>query len=435
MVKIGIRREEKRFERRVPIVPEDVRRLVAEGVEVVVQPSEQRVFSDDEYLSAGARIEEDLRECDVVFGIKEFPMDFLWKGGKYAFFSHTIKGQPHNMPLLAELLKKGCSLVDYEKVTDEKGRRLILFSREAGVAGMVETLWALGRRLLFEGIETPFADVKRASVYRDTADLKEALKKIGLRIKRDGLPKEVVPLVVGIGGYGNVSKGAQEVLDVLPVEEIEPDELLRSYGRMVDGKRIYKVVFMEKHTVKPKKAGVEFDLQDFFAHPEKYEPTFERYLEYLTVYVNAVYWEPKYPRLITKAAVGKLFRMVKRPRLRVIGDVSCDIEGAVEVTLSATTPGAPVYTYDPEGEGIVDGYEGRGVVVMAVDILPAELPADSSRHFSKMLSPFVGHIAGANWDADFRSLKLPSEIKRAVIVHKGELTPDYRYLEAFLRSS
>jgi len=434
MSRIGIRREDRRFERRVPIVPEDVKRLIEEGLEVVVQPSEQRVFSDEDYVSAGARLDEDLTECAVVFGIKEFPIDFLWDGGRYAFFSHTIKGQSHNMPLLAELLKKGCSLVDYEKVTDESGRRLILFSHEAGVAGMVETLWTLGRRLLYEGIETPFADVRRAAEYRDTADLKEALKEIGLRIEREGLPDEVVPLVVGIGGYGNVSKGVQEVLDVLPVEEVEPDELLKLSGKMVDGRRVYKVVFMEKHTVRPKDANASFDLQDFFAHPEKYEPVFEKFLEHLTVYVNAVYWEPKYPRLITKKAIKELFRRFDRPKLRVIGDISCDIEGAVEITLSATSPGAPVYTYDPEGEGIVDGYEGRGVVVMAVDILPAELPADSSRHFSKMLLPFVSAIARADWDADFGSLRLPPEIKRAVIVHRGELTPDYRYLKAFLQT-
>lgn len=433
-MKIGVRREEKPFERRVPIVPADIPRLLSEGIEVFVQPSKQRVFTEEEYISAGAHIREDLKDCVLVFGIKEFPIDFLWDKGRYAFFSHTIKGQPHNMPLLRELLRRRCSLIDYEKVTDERGRRLILFSREAGVAGMVETLWVLGRRLLFEGIRTPLVDVKRPLEYNDIAHLKEAMAEVAARIKRDGLPYEILPLVIGIGGYGNVSKGAQEVLDILPVKEVEPDELSRLSEGKTSQNVIHKVVFMEKHTVRPKEKGVNFDLQDFFSHPERYEPVFEKYLNYLTVYVNAVYWEPKYPRLITKEAVKRLFKEYKKPKLRVVGDISCDIEGAVEITLSATSPGLPVYTYDPDGEGIVDGYEGYGIVVMAVDILPSELPVDSSRHFSKMLLPFIRPAVSANWNASFESLKLPPEIKRAVIVHGGELTPDYRYLEPFLRN-
>ncbi len=431
-MKIGIRREDKRFERRTPIVPEDVPKILAEGVGVVVQPSGRRVFTDEQYTAAGARLDEDLSDCEIVFGIKEFPVSFFREGGRYAFFSHTIKGQEHNMPMLRALLEKGCTLVDYEKVTDESGRRLILFGRHAGLAGMAETLWALGRRLESEGFRTPLSKIRRASEYRDIEHLKEALKEVGAEIERDGLPPKVAPLVVGIAGYGNVSRGAQEVLDALPTEEIDPARLESLPESEMLNNRIYKVVFMEKHTVRPKDATAEFDLQDFFAHPERYESVFEKFLPHLSVLVNAVYWEPGCPRLISKAAAKRLFRAEKAPKLRVIGDISCDIEGAVELTLTSTTPGSPVFTYDPEGEGIVDGYEGRGVVVMAVDILPAELPADSSRHFSKMLLPYAARMAKTDWDEEFDALALPREIKNAVIVHKGALTPQYEYLGEFV---
>lgn len=431
---IGIRREDKsEWERRAPLVPDDVKDLVAgHGIAVVVQPSANRIFPDEEYAAAGARVQEDLSPCRVIFGVKEVPPQLLLPGKTYVYFAHVIKGQPYNMPMLKRLLDLGCTLIDYEKVTDEKGRRLIFFGRHAGWAGMLDSLWALGRRLAWEGVPNPFTAIAQAHTYPDLQAARQAVQEVGHRIQQEGLPPTLAPLVVGFAGYGNVSRGAQEIFDLLPVREVEPDEL----GDLFEGNggrfTVYKVVFKEAHTVEPMSPGSDFDLQDYYAHPERYRARFPVYLPYLTVLVNAIYWEPRYPRLVTKADLTRLFSQTEHPRLRVIGDISCDIEGGIECTVKCTDPGNPVYVYDPLTEQITDGYAGKGVVVLAVDILPTELPREASVDFSAVLKQFAPVIACADYTVPFEELALPPEIKRAVIAYQGELTPNYQYLKRYL---
>ena len=431
---IGVRREDKsRWERRVPVTPEDARKLKEEhGIEVWVQPSPIRVFTEDEFTQAGAVVQEDISACPVVFAVKEMPLDFFEPGRTYIFFSHTIKGQPHNMPMLKRMLDLGCTLIDYEKVTNENGRRLIFFGRHAGLAGMIETLWALGRRLDWEGIPNPFTRLRHMYEYKDLTEAKETISDIGNQIKAEGLPEPVAPVICGVAGYGNVARGVWEILDLLPIVEIEPREVAsvaESPDRATNA--IYKVVFKEEHTVEPISPNVRFELQDYYDHPEKYRGTFERHVPYLTMIVNCVYWEEKYPRLVTKEYLQQLYG-AGDPRLRVIGDISCDIEGAIECTVDSTEADEPVFVYDPCTGEATEGYEGEGPVVMAVDILPSELPREASIDFSGVLSAFVPAIAKADYSVPFEQLDLPPEIKRAVVAYQGELTPDYRYIEQFL---
>jgi len=154
MRKVGIRREDKdAWEARVPLVPDDVRGIVAScDATVCVQPSALRVFPDDAFASAGAVVTEDLDDCDIVLAVKEIPEAQFRPGKTYVFFSHTIKGQPYNMDMLRRMMELGCQLLDYERIVDEHNARLISFSRFAGIAGVVDTLWALGRRLEWEGL-------------------------------------------------------------------------------------------------------------------------------------------------------------------------------------------------------------------------------------------------------------------------------------------
>jgi alpha-aminoadipic semialdehyde synthase len=431
---IGIRREDKsRWERRVPVTPEDARKLKEEhGIEVWVQPSPIRVFSEEEFTQAGAIVQEDLSPCPVILAVKEMPLDFFESGKTYVFFAHVIKGQPYNMPMLKKMLELGCNLIDYEKVTDEKGRRLIFFGQHAGIAGMIDTLWALGQRLDWEGIPNPFSQLCHTYEYKDLAEAKEAVSKLGEKIKTEGLPEVVTPLICGVAGYGNVARGVWEILDLLPVEEIEPKDVAPlAEGSDYKANVIYKVVFKEEHTVEPISPDHQFELQDFYDHPEKYRGKFERYVPYLTLIVNCIYWEEKYPRLVTKEYLKQLYGAGK-PRLRVIGDISCDIEGAIECTVRSTEPDEPVFVYNPFTGEATDGYEGEGPVMMAVDILPSELPRDASVDFSAVLREFIPAIAKTDFSIPFEQLELPPEIKRAVIAYHGELTPDYRYIEEFL---
>jgi len=431
---VGVRREDKsRWERRVPVTPKDARRLKEEhGIKVVVQPSPIRVFSEEEFTQAGVTVQEDLSPCPVIFAVKEMPLDFFEPGKVYVFFAHVIKGQPHNMPMLERMLELGCTLIDYEKVADEKGRRLIFFGRHAGLAGMIESLWALGKRLDWEKIPNPFSALRHTYEYEDLAQVKKAVSKLGERIKTEGLPPSVTPLICGIAGYGNVARGVWEILDLLPVEEIEPAQVA-SLAKSSDYATnvIYKVVFKEKDTVEPISPEDNFELQDFYDHPEKYRGRFEDYVPYLTMVINCIYWEEKYPRLITREYLKQLYGAGK-PRLRVIGDISCDIEGAIECTVHSTEVDEPVFVYNPFTGETTDGYKGEGPVMMAVDILPSELPRDASVDFSSVLREFVPAIAKADFSVPFEQLALPPEIKRAVIVYQGELTPDYRYIEGFL---
>jgi saccharopine dehydrogenase (NAD+, L-lysine forming) len=437
---IGIRREDKsRWEARVPLVPDDLQRLIgAQGLAFTVQTSPIRAIPPQAFAAAGAAVADDLAGCPIVVGVKEIPKELFERGKVYVFFSHTIKGQPANMPMLRRLMELGCTLIDYERIVDSSGRRLVFFGRFAGLAGMIETLWALGQRLKLEGVANPFERVQRAHQYRDLAHAKDEVSAIGAAIRRAGLPPALRPLVIGLTGYGNVSLGAQEILDLLPVQTVAPDELERLPA---DG-GCYKVVFKEEHLVARRDPSRPFELQEYYKQPELYRSKFFPHVRHLTALVNCIYWEPKYPRLITNAELRELWAArtlpqplprregsVKPPRLRVIGDISCDINGSIECTVKATEPGAPTFVYEPATGQVRDGLAGDGPVVMAVDILPCELPVDASRHFSHALSPFMPALAKANFAGSFEQSGLPEELKRATIVWRGELTEGYKYLK------
>lgn len=431
---IGVRREEKSlWERRVPITPTVALELRQQhGIPVMVQPSPHRAFAATEFEAAGAIVQEDLSACPVVLAIKEIPKSTFQPGQAYAFFAHVVKGQPFNMPMLQRLLDLGCTLVDYERVADDQGRRLLFFGRHAGVAGMLETLWALGRRLAWEGIANPFASLRHPHEYHDLAEARADLIHAGETIRSQGLSPAVAPLTIGVAGYGNVARGTWEILDLLPVRRVEPDALPTVTANPGASPHvIYATTFREEHTVAPQVASGTFNVQHFVAHPEAYRSAFERFLPHLTVLVNAVYWEPRFPRLVTNAALKGLFE-AGPPRLRVIGDISCDIEGGIECTVRATDPGDPVFVYDPATGQLQDGFAGPGVVVMAVDILPSELPRDASEDFSRALQAYIPALAAADYSAPFAELALPPEIKRAVIAHRGQLAPAYTYLSNHL---
>jgi alpha-aminoadipic semialdehyde synthase len=431
---VAIRKEEKNiWERRVPLVPEHVKQLIEDkGIQFFFEPSKIRIFLDDEYEEIGAKVQHDLDEANIILGIKEMPMDQFHPGKTYMFFSHTVKGQHHNMPMLQKIMDNKCQLVDYERIMDENGRRAIFFGHYAGVAGMIDTLYSMGQRLDWEGIETPFSRVKKTIDYENLAQAKTSIREIGEAIKGDGLPDEAVPFVIGMTGYGNVSKGAQEIADLLPVEEVSPKELagLKELDNL--NHRIFKVVFKEEDMVIPRAGTGDFELQDYYKNPEKYQGVLEEYLPYITLLMNCIYWNTQYPRVVSKDYLRKRMDAGEPTMPKIVGDISCDIEGGVEATMQVTTPDAPSFTYHPDTDGITLGVEGNGIVVMAVDNLPCELPIEASTEFSTQLMKVIPMLADAKYDVDFEHCDLPPMIKDAIIVYKGELTPNYKYLEEYL---
>ncbi len=431
-VTIGIRREDKnKWERRVPLVPADLAELAKDpNLSFTIQPSPIRVFPEEEYRQAGVTVDENLDDAGIIVAVKEIPIDLLQEKKVYLYFSHTVKAQPYNMPMLKHLLDTGSTLIDYERIADEQNRRLIFFSIHAGYAGMIESLVALAGRMTSKGVATPFAELKHAYEYGTLVEAKNHLLQIGERIRTDGLGDHAAPIIIGVAGYGNVARGCQEILDCLPVTEISVAELeATAAADIAQAGPLVKVVFKEEDMVEPRSADAQFVLQDYYQRPENYRGVFQRYLPHLDMLMNTIYWEERYPRLVTKKWANSNYGPDKNPRLQVIGDISCDIEGSIELTLKAPMPDEPCFVYDPQSGKAYDGVVGDGPVIMAVDNLPCELPRESSEHFSSVLRDMVPALGQADFDSDFEGLHLPPHLKKAVITHRGELAPGFRYLQ------
>jgi len=422
---IGLRREDKNaWERRVALTPDAVRRLHTQGIDVLVERFERRAFSDDAYADAGAKVVDDVRAADVILGIKEIPSPWFHERGAYLFFSHTIKGQWFNMPMLSRMMKLGCTLIDYECVTGDDGRRLIYFSRHAGLVGMIDTLWTLGTRLSRQGIANPFDHMEPAHGYPNLGAAKEAVGRAAERIRAGEVPPEIRPLTIGFTGSGNVTRGALEVFRLLPFENVAPEELETWVEENADRSDMIGAVCFDLRHLAERVDGKAFDKATYYAKPEGHRSRFAPYLSPLNVLVHGIYWDERYPVFASRE---ELATAVDR-RLRVIGDITCDVEGSLACTVRDTEPGDPVFVYDPTTGEAPSGFEGPGVAVMAVGNLPTELPLDASEHFSEALEPFVPALAAADLEAPFEQVDLPAPIRRAVIVWRGELTPDYAYL-------
>lgn len=421
------------MERRTPLTPRHIARLIKdEKLNFIIQRSAKRVFTEKEYLDAGARVEDTLKECSVILGVKEMPESFFEPEKTYVFFSHVIKGQPYNMPMLKKMMELKCNLIDYERIVDERNKRLIFFGKFAGLAGMINSLWSLGQRLHHYGYNTPFLKIRQACTYDSLAEAKQEISKVGMEIARHGLPAELLPLTIGFTGYGNVSDGAQEIAHLLPLIEISSTELLKLKDRKdLPNNIIYKTVFRKDDLSKHKNPGQEFDVYEYSMHPENYRNQFDKFIPHLTVLMNCMYWDERFPRIVTKEYLKELYS-AGTPKLTVIGDITCDPDGSIECTHKGTEIEDPVFVYNPFTGQPTSGFSGEGILVMAVDILPSELPRDSSMAFADALMPFIKSLATSDFSKDFNDVNLPSAFKRAFIVHKGKLTPDYKYIEQYL---
>ena len=431
MNSILIRAEDKNpWERRAPLIPADLKEiLAATKARAYLQRSDKRFFPPEDYLAAGAELTDDMQPGAVIFGIKEIPPEKLLRDKTYLFFSHTVKGQPKNMPMLKKIMDGSSTLIDYEKIVNQQGRRLVYFGNFAGDAGAIDILWLMGQYWRHKGIETPFAEFKQAMHYTGLKKAKAHLTEIGAQIKNEGLPEAISPLVIGILGYGNVSRGAQQVFDYLPVERIKPGDLSALIENQTgDPHKIYLVVFKEKDLV-CHRHGQPFDLQDYYDHPENYQSCFDQYLGSISILVNAIYWSSRYPRFVTWDGLKRLSQSPAPLRLQGIADITCDVGGSVECNVKSTDPGNPAYLIDPLTQQVTDGCRGDGVVVLAVDNLPAEIPRDASTFFSNQLKKFVPNLIHADFTKKLPDSRLDQELQKAVIVYRGELTPDYQYLK------
>ncbi|MBN1349015.1 hypothetical protein JXJ21_06375 [candidate division KSB1 bacterium] len=429
-----IRAEDKnQWETRTPITPTDLKEILAEtNATAYIQHSDKRRFSLDQFIEAGATAVGIEHPAKVIFGIKEIPVEKIESNKVYVYFSHTVKGQSVNMPALKKIVDSGSTLIDYEKITDENGRRLIYFGRYAGDAGAVDILWLLGEYWENQGILNPFTAIKQAMHYDSVKCAQEKLDEVGRRIKTEGLPQQISPLVIGIMGYGNVSGGAQAIFDCLPVERIAPEALAsRVSNGELDNRCIYLSIFKEHHLVE-RADDAAFNLQEYYNNPGKYVSRFSAYLPYLNIIVNALYWDKRYPKFVTWDLLKTLFTQNPDHRLYGIADITCDVNGAIECNVKVTDSGSPAYLCNPIDRTITNGHRGKGIVILAVDNLPCEFSYDASVFFSNQFKRFAPNILSSNFSEPLKLSGLVPDIQKAVIVYNGQLTENYTYLNQYL---
>ncbi|KAL6220857.1 hypothetical protein ACLB2K_008610 [Fragaria x ananassa] len=425
-----------KWERRAPLTPSHCARLLHSGSDktgvsrIIVQPSTKRIHHDALYEEVGCEISEDLKECGLILGIKQPKPEMILPDRAYAFFSHTHKAQKENMPLLDKILKERVSLYDYELIVGDHGRRLLAFGKFAGRAGFIDFLRGLGQRYLSLGYSTPFLSLGAPYMYSSLAAAKAAVISVGEEIATLGLPAGICPLVFVFTGSGNVSSGAQEIFKLLPHTFVEPSRLPGDFGTDAapptrTSKRVFQVygcIVTCKDMVEHKDPKKSFDKADYYAHPEHYNPVFhEKIAPYASVIVNCMYWEKRFPRLLSTKQFQDLTR--KGCKLVGISDITCDIGGSIEFVNQTTQIDSPFFRYDPVKDSYHQDMEGDGVVCSAVDILPTEFAKEASKHFGDILSEFVGYLASTK---DIR--KLPAHLMKACIAHGGTLTPLYEYI-------
>ena len=438
---MGIRREnEKKFEARVPLTPAHIQALRQQfpgAVEFLIQPSPMRTFTDAEFAQAGAIVQEDLSEADIILCVKEVYVDQLIDDKTYLVFAHVIKGQPDNMPVLQALLDRNITLIDYESITDHQGKRQVFFGHSAGQTGMFETLRALGQRLTTLGQPCIFNQLKPVYEYADLAAAKQHLSQISAQIQHDPTLLGVTehPLVFGFAGLGNVGQGALDVFDLLPTEEVSPDRLANWFktGSYPRGK-VFKCLMGKSDLLRSSSQPADpFDAEDYNAHPDRYHSRLPELLPYLSVLLNCVFWSSRHPRILPKDGFRSAWLGGDR-RLQVVGDLSCDPPaGSVACTVQAGDLYHPVFGYEPIEGKVVDAFAANAVTVMAVDNLSAGLPKDASIAFSTMLKAFIPALIHADF-SQAELTTLPPELLRAVVTHQRSVAPHYRYLEPCLQS-
>lgn len=431
---MGIRREDKDvWERRTPLSPTHVKQLVTSGIDVFVQPSHIRCFPDEEYVKNGAKLSENLDEANVIFAMKEVPKNLLKPNKTYCFFSHTIKAQPKNMDLLQEILNRNITLIDYERFTDESGKRVVRSGPFAGIVGAIDSLHVLGERILAEyGLFNPFTFLSFSRNYSNLSIARNAVRNVGMYIEKYGLPKGISPLTFTVtGGDGAVASGVIRTLELLPHKYIKLEELPSFWEnrKFASDRCIYIIKVSSSDYIVPLDKTATFNKKEYYKNPAAYESVFHlKVLPYTKVLFNAGYWDWKLPRLATTAQAKELLEQDKLP-LMFLGDITADERGAIEFFTKQCEISDPFYLYDiRNGKISMNTLKGPGFPILGTSNLPAEFPVTSSEYFGDALYQFVKPMVECNYNVQFDDLKVIEPIKRAIIAHKGQLTPSHKYI-------
>uniref|UniRef100_A0A8C0JMJ2 Aminoadipate-semialdehyde synthase n=1 Tax=Canis lupus dingo TaxID=286419 RepID=A0A8C0JMJ2_CANLU len=443
---MALRREDvNAWERRAPLAPRHIKGITNLGYKVLIQPSNRRAIHDKEYVKAGGILQEDISEACLILGVKRPPEEKLMSKKTYAFFSHTIKAQEANMGLLDEILRQEIRLIDYEKMVDHRGTRVVAFGQWAGVAGMINILHGMGLRLLALGHHTPFMHIGMAHNYRNSSQAVQAVRDAGYEISLGLMPKSIGPLTFVFTGTGNVSKGAQEIFNELPCEYVEPHEL-KEVSQNGDLRKVYGTVLSRHHHLVRKTDGV-YDPVEYDKYPERYISRFNTDIApYTTCLINGIYWEQNTPRLLTRQDVQSLLVPGKSSvagvegcpalphKLVAICDISADTGGSIEFMTECTTIEHPFCMYDADQHIIHDSVEGSGILMCSIDNLPAQLPIEATEYFGDMLYPYVEEMILSDATQPLESQNFSPVVRDAVITSNGVLPDKYKYIQKLRES-
>lgn len=397
-MKIGIIREEKNPpDNRAPLTPlqcADLHDLFPE-IELAIEPSATRCFSNEEYIKAGVPLQKELSDCDVLLGIKEVPLEKLIPNKTYFFFSHTIKEQPYNKSLMQTLIAKKIRMIDYETLTYVDGKRILGFGFFAGVVGAHNGLLTYGKKF-------DIFNLKPAHSCKDIEEMEAQYRQITLP-----------PIQIVLTGSGRVSHGLLNVMEHWDIESVEPQDFLAyQYDypvyTLLKGWDLYEN--METH---------KYNRDEFHQYPERYKCKFLPYTHQADILMNGIYWDEDIQPLFAKENV-----LTADFKLSVIADITCDIEGSVPINFAATTIAEPVYGVDKNTLRRTAPYQNTKKIIdlMTVDNLPNELPHDASKHFGEHLIKFILP----------ELLKEQSDIlDRGTICRNGQLTASYAYLKSY----
>ncbi len=398
MTKFGIIKERKNPpDRRVVFSPNGLRSVVSKFPKASfnVEHSDVRIFKDESYTEAGFTVSEDLSDCDVLLGVKEVPISALIPNKKYFFFSHTIKKQPYNRDLLNAILKKNIELYDHEVIVGQNGFRLIGFGKYAGIVGAYNGFRAWG--LKYNTFTLP-----KAETLSDQKALELELSKIKL-------PNIKIVLT----GNGKVGGGAKEILEAMNIRQVTVEEYLDT----IFDEPVYVQIDVLDYS--KRKDGKILDKNDFYKNPGEYEGDFMRFAKVSDMYIAGHFYGDGAPFIFTRDdAKSRDFN------IKLVADISCDIDGPVASTIRSSTIADPIYGYDPETETEIDYKDPKAITVMAVDNLPCELPKDASEGFGEM---FLTSVIPAFFNEDKDGI-----LERARMTQRGRLTKRYSYLQDYV---
>jgi alanine dehydrogenase len=384
-------------DKRVVFTPDELVRLQKEhpDAKVKVESSDIRVFSDDQYRELGIEVTNDMSDCDVLFGVKEVPTDALIANKKYFFFSHTIKFQAHNRKLLQAVLEKNIELYDHETIVDVKNKRLIGFGRYAGIVGAYNGLRGFG-------IKYDLFTLPKAETLKSKDDLI-------IKLKRQVYPNIKIVLT----GHGKVGMGAKEILDGIKFKEVSVDDFLtKNYSQPV-----YTQIDVLDYNKRID--GQILDNSDFYKNPQDYSSNFERFTKVADIYMAGHFYGNGAPKILTRDML-----LAPDCKIKVVADISCDVDGPIACTIKASTIADPFFGYLPSEHKEVPYTHPASVMVMSVDNLPCELPKDASEGFGEM---FMDHVVPAFFNGDKDGI-----LQRAKITENGKLTERFSYLQDYV---